>query len=62
MGAYRYGKKANKPTDASAMIEMDVEVDRLQFKGMRDFYNNVVSVMDRYEVRKTDHEFCMLMA
>ncbi len=49
-------KKANKPLDASAMTEMDVELDRLQFKGARDVYNNVVGVM------KTDREVCMLMA
>jgi len=55
-------KKANKPSDASAIIEMDVELDRLQFKGTRDFYNDVVSVMDKYEVGKTDRELCMLMA
>jgi hypothetical protein len=29
---------------------------------MRDFFNDVVGVMDKYEVTKTDHELCMLMA
>jgi hypothetical protein len=31
-------------------------------KGARDFYNDVVGVLDKYEVTKTDQELCMLMA
>jgi hypothetical protein len=55
-------KKANKLSDASAMIELEVEEDKLQLKGARDFYNDVVGVLDKYKVTKTDHELCMLMA
>jgi hypothetical protein len=33
--------------DASAVIKIDVELNRLQPKGMRDFDNKVVGVMDR---------------
>ena len=55
-------KKANKPSDASAMIELEVELEKLQLKGARDFYNDVVGVLDKYEVTKTDQELCMLMA
>ena len=55
-------KKANKPSDASAIIEMDMELDRLQLKGTRDFYNDMVGVMDKCEVTKTDCKLCMLMA
>jgi hypothetical protein len=55
-------KKANKPSDASAMIELEAELDKLQLKGARDFYNDVVGVLDKYEVTKTDQELCMLMA
>ncbi len=55
-------KKADKPSDASAVIELDIELNRLQLRSTRDFYNDVFSVMDKYEVTKTDHEFCMLMA
>ena len=47
-------KKANKPSDASAIIELEVKLDKLQLKSARDFYIDVVSVMDKYEVRKTD--------
>ena len=35
-------KKANPPSDASTMIELEVELDKLQLKGARDFYNEVV--------------------
>jgi hypothetical protein len=55
-------KKANKPSDASAMIELEIELKRPQLKGARDFYNDVVGVLDKYEVTKTDHELIMLMA
>ena len=55
-------KKANKPSDASAIIEQEVKLDKLQLKSTRDFYIDVVIVMDKYEVTKTDHKLCMLMA
>ena len=55
-------KKTNKPLDASAMIELEAKLDKLQLKGARDFYNDVVGVLDKYEVMKTDQELCMLMA
>ena len=45
-------KKANKPSDASAMIELEAQLEKLQLKGARDFYNDVVGVMDKYEVTK----------
>ncbi len=41
---------------------MVVKLDKLQLKGARDFYNDVVGVLDKYEVTKTDHELCTLMA
>ncbi len=55
-------KKANKPLDASTMIEMDVELNRLQLKGARDFYNDVVGIWDKYKVTKSNHKLCILMA
>jgi len=48
-------KKANTPSDASAMIELEIELEKLQLKGARYFYNDVVGVLDKYEVTKTDH-------
>jgi hypothetical protein len=44
------------------MIELEIELERLQLKGVRDFYNDEVGILDKYEVTKTDHELCMLMA
>jgi len=49
-------KKANKPSDKGAEIKLDLELDQLQLKGMREFYNDVVGVIDEYEITKTDHE------
>ena len=44
-------KKTNKPSDGSAMLELEIELERLQLKGMRDFYNDVVDVLDKSELR-----------
>ena len=44
------------------MIKLEIELERLQLKGTRDFYNDMVGVLDKYEVPKTDHKLCMLMA
>ena len=54
-------KNANKPSDANAVIELEVKLDKLQLKIARDFYNDVVGMMDKYEVTKTDRKLCMLM-
>jgi hypothetical protein len=54
-------QKANKLSDASAVIKLDVELEWLQLKSMRDFSNDVVGVMDKYEVTKSDCKMCMLM-
>ena len=54
-------KKANKPSDASTIIELEVKLDKLQLKSTRDFYNEVVGVIDKYEVTKTNCQLCMLM-
>ena len=54
-------KKANKPSDARTVIKLEMEVDQLQLKSMRDFYNDKVGAMDKYEVEETDGELRMLM-
>ena len=54
--------KANRPSDASTVIKLDVELDRLQLKGMRDFHNDVDGVMDMYGVTKSDGELYMQVA
>lgn len=48
--------------DTSAMIKMDIELDQVQLKGTQDFFNNVVGVLDKYEVEKSYGKLCMLMA
>ncbi len=40
-------KKANKPSDASSMIELVVELEKLQLKGVWDFYNGMVRVLEK---------------
>jgi len=44
------------------MIELEIELEKLQLKGARDFYNDVLGALDKYEVTKTDHKLIMLMA
>ena len=41
---------------------MDIELDRLQFKGTRDFYNDMVGILDKYKITKSYCELCMLLA
>ena len=43
------------------MIKLEVELEKPLLKGARDFYNEVIGVLDRYKVMKTDHELCILM-
>jgi hypothetical protein len=57
-----WAKKANRPSDASAMIELEIELERLQLKGTRDFYNDMVDEWEKYEVMERDHKLCMLMS
>ena len=42
------------------MTELEIGLEKLQLKGMRDFYNDLVGVLDKNKVTKTDHELCML--
>ena len=42
-------KKANKPSDAGAMIEMGIELDCLQLEGASEFYNDVVGILDKFK-------------
>ncbi len=45
-------KKANKPSDSSVMIELEVKLDKLQLKGGRDFYNDVIGILYKYKATK----------
>ena len=55
-------KNANKLSDASPAIEMVVKLDQFQLKGARDFYNDIIAMMDKYKISKTDCKLCMPMA
>ena len=55
-------KKANMPPDASVVIELDVKLDLLELNDVSDCYNDMVRVMDKYEVTKSDCNLRMLMA
>jgi hypothetical protein len=46
-------KKANKPSDASAMIKLEIELEKLQLKGTRNFYNDVDSQRAGIKVEPT---------
>ena len=52
----------NKPDDATAEIEMDANLERIQFSNANDYYNDVVSVQAKYNVEKTEIELIKLMA
>ena len=54
--------KKNKPKDASAEIEMDGELEKISFGTAQDYYNQVVAVIARYDVKKTNTELIKLMA
>lgn len=60
--AWEFVAKAQKPSDESTGIELEVESDQLQLKGVIEFYNDVVRVMDKYDVTKTEYKLCVLMA
>ena len=55
-------KKANKPSGASITVQSQIELEKLQLKCTRDFYNDVVGVLNKDKVTKTVHRLCMLMA
>jgi hypothetical protein len=55
-------KKANMPSEASTIIELEVELEKIQLNGAMNFYIDVAGVLDKYEVTKTDQELHMLMA
>jgi len=43
------------------MIKVQLEIEKLQLKGARDYYDDVVGVLDKYKFMKTDHELILLM-
>ena len=63
--AYQFMKlctNKNRPEDTSAEIKMDTKLNKIQFVGANDYYNEVVSVQARYNVGKTDADLIKVMA
>ncbi len=52
----------NKPSDASAEIEMDAELEKIKFFNANEYYNDVVAVQARFEVTKTEMDLVKVMA
>ena len=52
----------NKPKDVSAEIELDAELEKVQFRNANDYYNDVVAVMARFDVVKSDTDLIKIMA
>ena len=55
-------KRKNKPKDMSAEIEMEAELNKIQFRNAIDYYNDIVNVTSNYEVGKTDTELIKIMS
>ncbi len=47
--------------DMSAEIEMEAELQKVQFRSTVDYYNDIVGVTSNYEVKKTDTELIKIM-
>lgn len=57
MGVHQQTKKAYTLSESSDVIELEVELESLHLNCAKDFYNDIVGVMDKYEVTKTNHDF-----
>jgi hypothetical protein len=55
-------KQKCKPSDVSAEIELDQELEKVKFGNAIDFYNDIIGVTARYEVTKSDIELIKIMA
>jgi hypothetical protein len=55
-------KQKCKPSDVSAEIELDQELEKVKFSNAIDYYNDVIGVTARFEVTKTDIELIKVMA
>ena len=55
-------KVKNKPKDTSAEINLDTDLDKIDFARAEDFYNDVVAVCARYEVKKSQTDLVKLLA
>ena len=55
-------KAKNKPNDVMAEIKPRKDLDKINFKNADDYYNEVVSVMARYDIKMNDIELIKIMA
>ena len=55
-------KQKNKPKDMSTEIEMEAELQKVQFRSAVDYYNDIVGVTSNYEVKKTETELIKIMS
>ena len=55
-------KVKHKPKDTSAEINLDTDLDKIEFARAEDFYNDVVAVCARYEVKKSQTDLVKLLA
>lgn len=52
----------NKPKDISAEIDLDTELEKVQFRNANDYYNDIVAVLARFDVTKSDTDLIKIMA
>jgi hypothetical protein len=55
-------KQKCKPSDVSAEIELDQELEKVKFNNAIDYYNDIIGVTARFEVTKSDTELIKVMA
>ncbi len=55
-------KQKCKPSDVSAEIELDQELEKVKFNNAIDYYNDVIGVTARFEVTKSDIDLIKVMA
>ena len=55
-------KTKNRPKDVSAEIELESELEKVQFKSANDYYNDIVAVTVRFEVNKSNTDLIKIMA
>ncbi len=54
-------EQKNKSEDTSAEIEMEAELQKVEFQLAINYYNDIVAVTSRYEVKKTDTDLIKIM-
>ena len=50
------------PKDMTAKIKMDADLEQLVLKKAKDFHTQVLSVMAKYKIQKSESEYVELLA